>query len=104
VLRELSLARLWGKDPIAAITRFWCNQTVVKMVSLGQAVFWWKTACFFSSAGGEQPIVEERSLRENAFSFNPLFIGGRSLEPERLLNRGRSYHFGLGFFLKVNCS
>jgi len=40
-------AARWGKNPIQWERCFWFNTFVVKMVSLGWAVFWWETARFF---------------------------------------------------------
>ena len=36
----------WGEHPIAQPMDFCCDGAVVKMVSLGRAVFWWETARF----------------------------------------------------------
>jgi hypothetical protein len=44
--RSSQLPRLWGKDPIGIHLVFWPYLPVVKMVSLGRAVFWWETARF----------------------------------------------------------
>jgi hypothetical protein len=46
-LRQLrGRVEAWGKHPIAAPSSFRQNVAVVKMVSLGRAVFWWETARF----------------------------------------------------------
>ena len=62
--------KFWGEHPIVALRRFLFSQFVVKMVSLGRAVFWWETARFLWT----------RNLRQKAFNLFTVIsaLAGRS--------------------------